>query len=95
MRNIKLLIAHEAIQQNHHPEAFFSILDQEIPMDDRIYLSPFDLGFHMYCQNHGVQDNPYDSGIGDYDRWEQGWYEAQHEEAHLRIAIGDVPDHSE
>lgn len=86
MRNLKLKIAREALLKNHHPEVFLSVLlDQEILMEDRVYLSPYDLGFDMYYKKYGRFDNPFDSGTGDFDRWDQGWCEALEEETALAL----------
>jgi hypothetical protein len=54
---------------------------------DEVILPPFDLGFDMYCRAMTREDNPYDSGTGDHDQWDQGWCEARDElDAIIRAA---------
>jgi hypothetical protein len=46
---------------------------------DEVILPPFDLGFDMFQRTFAREDNPFDSGTGDHDHWDQGWCEARDE----------------
>lgn len=64
----------------------------EEPVMETVYLPPYDLGFHIFCQGEDRDDNPFDTGTGDHDRWDQGWCDAFDEESRLLIAIGAAPE---
>lgn len=61
---------------------------------DSVYLTPYDLGFHLFCQGESRDSNPFDSGTGNHVSWDQGWLDAREEERELLVAIGaELPEH--